>query len=167
MRRLRARVTVASVGMTWSAPHSALCTGLLGTGSAWCSLHKHPLSPFSDGIGMEEEAARAAGTTRNTVPQVVIPTPLYPTRGSIQHHELYTYFTAEFSQQHCEIDTIFLISQTEIETERGSMTCTVPSLQIRFSSETIWLLLPTRDSIHHSLPFSFFFLPFFPPTPAV
>lgn len=46
MRTLRARVTVASVGMTWSAPHSALCTGLLGTGSAWCSLHKHPLSPF-------------------------------------------------------------------------------------------------------------------------
>lgn len=76
------------------------------------------------------------------------------------NQELYTYFTAEFSQQHCEIDTIFLISQTEIETERGSMTCTVPSLQIRFSSETIWLLLPTRDSIHHSLPFSFFLSPF-------
>lgn len=68
---------------------------------------------------MEEEAAHTAATTRNTVQQVVIPTPLYPTLGSIQYHELYTYFTIEFSQQHCEIDTIFLISQTEIKTERG------------------------------------------------
>lgn len=167
MRRLRARVTVASVGMIWSAPHSALCTGLLGTGSAWCSLHKHPLSPFRrwhlDGGG----GSSCAGTTRNTVQQVVIPTSSLPYTGKhpapqtvhLLHRWILT--TALWDRHN------FLISQTEIKTERGSMTCTVPSLQIRFSSETIWLLVPTRDSIHHSLPFSFFFLPFFPPTPAV
>lgn len=100
----------------WSAVHFALWARPFRPGSTQCSPCSEDSvntrqAPLDADIWMEEEAAHLADTMKHTVASRSS-TPLYPTLESIQFHKLCIYFITSFSQKHCEIDKVLLLSQT-------------------------------------------------------
>lgn len=182
MRKLRFVVTVSFVQddrelqiAPWSALHSAQWARLFLTGSSQCSLtvltcfeefNKHLLSPSRWWhLGGGEGSSYNWFHWKHTTVKVAVP--FFSTlclrvsstvNCNLFHHPILT--------THYEIDKILPISQTGKPRYWGLIDLhSSHNLQIRFSSETIWVHPKCAPWLH--LPFSFilffFFLPLFPP----